>query len=88
MSVRAKFKVDSIEATLGNKQKPEGGWEQVEMKTIKMSPVYSTDPAHENKKFWDMSPGGQLSLNCVNPAASSQFELGAEYYLDFTKAES
>lgn len=98
--VRAKFKVDSIERTMGSKPKFDADgkpvmqpgstyqvYEPCEMHTIKMSPVYGNgDPNHENTKFWASSPGGQLSLNCVNAAAVAEFELGKEYYLDFTKA--
>jgi hypothetical protein len=88
MSVRAKFRVDSIESTLSTKQNPDSKeWEKVELKTIKLNPVYSSDPETENHRFWTNSPSGHLSLGCINPEASSQFELGAEYYLDFTKAE-
>ena len=97
--VRAKFKVDSIERTMssrtlkddqGNPIKDERGFykaEPCEMQTIKMSPVYGNgDPNHENTKFWEASPGGMLNLNCINAAAAKEFELGKEYYLDFTKA--
>lgn len=96
MTVRAKFKVNAIEYTEGSRPKrdangavlkDERGYEVREpcqMATIKMSPTYSTDPNSENKKFWDASPGGQLSLNCVNAEAVSALELGKEYYLDFT----
>lgn len=97
--VRAKFKVDSIESTLssrsvkdakGNTVKDDRGYdkrEPCEMRTIKMSPVYANgDPNHENTKFWQASPSGQLSLGCVNLDAAKQFELGKEYYIDFTPA--
>ena len=78
MSVRAKFKVDSIERGL---------WDKKEMHTIKMTPVYANnDPEHENTKFWRYSPCGSLHLGTINAEAASQFELGAEYYIDFTKA--
>lgn len=92
--VRAKFKVDAIRATL-NSRKIDGskGWEaanleNVEMKTIEMSPVYGNgNPDHENTKFWQASPSGRLELGCINPEASRAFELGKEYYVDFTSAE-
>lgn len=91
MSVRAKFKVDSIETINQPKsvKQTDGSYksEPGTMTTLKLSPVYSSDPNHENKKFWDASPGGQLTLNCVNPAAVEQFKIGKEYYLDFTPAE-
>lgn len=94
MSVRAKFKVDSFTTTMQTRQKdPQGKWEasnleQVEMRTIKMSPVYGNgDPNHENTKFWQASPSGELTLGTVNPEAWKQFELGKEYYIDFTPAQ-
>ena len=88
MSVRAKFKLDLIQTSLGSKRNEETGtYETVEMKGFQFSPVFSSDSNHENKKFWDASPGGNLSLNCVNPNASAYFKIGAEYYLDFTEAK-
>ena len=86
MSVRAKFRVDRIERMLGT-VKTATGYEQGEMNTLILSPVFSPEEGSENKQFWDASPGGQLSLNCINPKATAYFELGKEYYLDFTKAE-
>lgn len=93
MSVRAKFKVDAIERTRGTKQtgrKDERGnpvYEPAEMQTIKMSPVYPNgDENHENTKFWQATPSGELRLGTVNAAAAAEFELGAEYYIDFSKA--
>ncbi|MDE2106306.1 MAG: hypothetical protein KGL39_54300 [Patescibacteria group bacterium] len=32
-------------------------------------------------------PSADIRLNVVNPAASTQFEVGKEYYVDFTPAE-
>ena len=71
-SVRAKFRCVSI--TLS-----EGG-----LKTVTLQPV--TSGSDENKEFFKWTPSGQISLGVLNPAASSQFELGAEYLVDFTKA--
>jgi hypothetical protein len=96
MSIRAKFKVDAIERSAvstfphqteaGNidYSKPVAG----EMHTIKMSPVYgNNDPTHENTKFWSATPTGSLQLGCVNAEAGGRFEIGKEYYIDFTLAE-
>ena len=52
----------------------------------KFSPVYSNDPSHENKRFWDATPNGTLEMTVKNEAAQI-FELGREYYIDFTPAE-
>lgn len=94
MSVKAKFRVSSMESTLTSRAKERLTsespieYEAVEMKTIVLDPVYGNgDPEHENTKFWNASPSGQVRLGTVNPEAWQYFELGAEYYLDFTKAE-
>ena len=47
--------------------------------------VYSTDPNHENKAFWDATPSAMLTMTISNPKAQI-FEVGKEYYLDFTEA--
>lgn len=83
MSVRAKFRVRSIERTLGGSWK-NGEHEQVEVQTIKFYPV--TDGSEENKKFFENTPQGVLELGVVNLEAAKFFELEKEYYLDFTKA--
>lgn len=88
MSVRAKFRCDSITHLITHiydddlKQAV-----PTPARSIKMSPVYGNgDPNHENSKFWKASPGGSLSLDVVNADAVDQFEVGKEYYLDFTPA--
>jgi hypothetical protein len=94
MSVRAKFKVDKVESTLQQRKKnPSGGWdaenmEAVEMRTVVLSPVYANgDPEHENTKFWNATPAGEIRLGTINPEAWSAFELGKEVYVDFTPAK-
>lgn len=90
MKVRAKFTVNSIERSLGNMPFIEDGktvWKPAEVHSIKMSPVYGNgDPNHENTKFWNATPSGSLVLGTVNPSAVAEFEIGAEYYIDFIKA--
>ncbi len=73
--VRAKFFVTTLEPWYGSK----GGM-------VKLRPVYSQDPNHENKSFWDATPNGDISLSINNPAAFSFFmehALGYEFYVDF-----
>lgn len=89
--VRAKFKVDKIERILGTVPKVgEDGkstWVPGEVRSVILSPVYGNgDPAHENTKFWQASPSGQIVIGCANLQAAEAFELGAEYYVDFTPA--
>lgn len=98
MSVRAKFKVTTIERSTGSRPKITDGvpektehghavYEPCELQTIHLSPVYANgDPDHENSKFWQASPSGSIQLGTINPAAWQAFDLGAEYYIDFTKA--
>lgn len=81
--VRAKFAVTSI--TTSAYKNGEDQW--VEQFTINMHPVYSSDPNSENKKFWDATPTGAMSLGTVNKAAADAFKPGREYYIDFTPAE-
>lgn len=73
MTVRAKFHVNSI-------TQHDGGFIE-----IKASPVMSG--SEENKAFWAATPSGQLVLGIKStmPAAQS-FEVGRDYYLDFTPA--
>lgn len=88
MFVRAKFKVDKIERQIyGRYDSKTNTSTPVEMQTVVMSPVYSNEEGTENKKFWDASPSRQLTLGCINQAAWQHFELGKEYYIDFTKVE-
>ena len=93
MSVRAKFRVLKIERTMSTHQtglddKGHARYEPCELQTVVLSPVFGNgDPEHENTKFWNASPSGEVRLGTINAAAAAYFELSAEYYLDFTKAE-
>lgn len=95
MSVRAKFRLNSFTTELHQSypHRTEGGQvdykrpESVEKRTLNFTPVYSDDPASENKAFWDATPSGSLQLGVVNPEAWKHFEIGKAYYLDFTPAE-
>lgn len=90
--IRAKFKVDKVESTLTTMRKTDAperkyeaeDYESIEIRTIVMSPVGSNSP--ENKKFWQFTPSGELKLGTVNPEAWKEFELGKEYYIDFSPA--
>jgi hypothetical protein len=89
--VRAKFKMHSYTTTMqtqGTGQKNEAGaaiYKDVEMRTLKFGPVYGNgDPNHENTRFWNATPSGSIELGTVNKAAWEQFEIGKEYYIDFS----
>lgn len=71
MTVRSKFKVQSVTST-------EAG------AAIKLGPVVSGSP--ENAEFFKYTPAGEISISTINPAAAEQFKPGAEFYVDFTPA--
>lgn len=75
--VRAKFKLQSFTTSLDHTGK--------ELRTLTFYPV--TSGSDENKAFWQYTPSGKIELGTVNPDAWSKFELGKEYFLDFTPAE-
>lgn len=72
-SVRAKFKCT------GKSPNGEEG-DQIQLSAV-------TSGNKENEQFFRWTPFGELTMGTVNPAASAQFEVGKEYYLDFTPAE-
>lgn len=72
MSVRAKFVCQEITTT------KDGA-------TIKMFPVIRGSA--ENASFYEQTPAGSVVLATINRDAAAQFEPGAEYYLDITRAE-
>ena len=76
--VRAKFAVQSISI--------KKHWEKDKgpISTITLTPV--TSGSVENTQFYAATPCGHIELGMVNNEAALAFELGAEYYVDFTKA--
>ena len=93
--VRAKFRLNSFTTELHQSypHKTEAGQPDykrpvsVEKRTLNFTPVFSDDPTSENRTFWESSPSGSIQLGVVNQAAWKHFEIGKEYYLDFTSAE-
>ena len=83
MAVRAKFKVISIAKREHWNKNPDGSIRTID--DIKLAPV--TSGSEENKRFFNASPSGEITLGCLNPEASAQFEIGKEYYVDFTLAD-
>ena len=75
--VRAKFTVIAIERSKA--------YDGREVQTIKLRPV--TDGSDENKEFFAYTPSGSIELGTVNAEAAGEFELGKQYYVDFTAAE-
>jgi hypothetical protein len=52
--------------------------------TVMMEPVYTGSP--ENEAFWRYTPAGMIRMDIQNPPALDAFVVGAEYYVDFTRA--
>lgn len=82
MPVRAKFKVTKVERV-------DWGEKYGELAVIELFPVGGAagGESEENKAFYAATPGGFINLGVVNAAAAEQFELGTEYYIDFTRAD-
>ena len=77
MTVRAKFKVHSITR--------QAGWGGAkECNTIKLGPV--TSGSDENKSFYASTPSGSIEIGVVHKEVSDRFEIGQEFYVDFTPA--
>lgn len=72
--IRAKFYVNSkTEMHDGNHQ-------------INLLAVFSPDPNHENRKYWEATPNGQISMTIAKPEVVSLLTVGQEYYVDITPA--
>jgi hypothetical protein len=77
MSVRAKFKCWSIQHTYSHS--PDASAAQVTL-----TPVYGD--SEENKTWSQHTPSGKIEMLITNPSAIASFELGKDYYVDFTPA--
>lgn len=93
MTVRAKFLVQSISRSKARVQdgKDKNGnykYKDGEVQTIDLVPIYANnDPEHENSKFWEATPYGSIKLGTIRIEAAEYFDIGKEYYVDFTLAE-
>ena len=71
MKVRAKFKVKELTQTEYGER-------------IKLEPVIGGSP--ENESFFKWTPSGVIEMGTINTDAAKEFEVGKEFYVDFTKA--
>ncbi len=78
MTVRAKFVLNSITVTKH--------WDRNKgnLHTLKFTPV--TSGSLENEAFYAATPSGSIELSVLNDSASLNFELGKEYFVDFSPA--
>lgn len=72
MTVRAKFECVRKEETNEGAQ-------------VQFFPVTGGSP--ENEQFFKWTPAGQIQIGTINKAAAAQFEVGKQYYVDFSPAE-
>jgi len=99
-TTRCKFRVNDVTYRVvktvkvddnGEQIKNEDGtyeYEEWHQPSVNLGAVYGTDdPQSENSKFWTATPTGSISLAINNPLGAEVFELGKDYYVDFTKAE-
>lgn len=90
--VRAKFRVNFITDHAGgaaykNQQTGEVYPAQVGNKEIQLGAVWSSDPNHENRKYWEATPSGAITLNIKSDKpAAHWFKPGKEYYVTFEEA--
>lgn len=68
--VRAKFYVNAIT-------------QYIDYAKVELNPVI--DGSKENKQFFSYTPSGKIEMH-IKSAAIEQFEIGKEYYVDFTPA--
>ena len=93
MTVRCKFRCNSALQSESSRSKKvedptaQGGfrWENEPfiLHTVTFTPVYSSKPESENKRFWDATPSGKLEFGTIR---EMPFEIGKEYYLDISPA--
>lgn len=60
-------------------------WSSTDAKTYRFQAVYDQGLVEEDRSFAKATPSGTLEILVDNPNA--QFEIGASYYLDFTKVD-
>ena len=58
--------------------------DRADTQSVELEPVI--DGSEENKTFFKYTPGGKIRLDVMNEEAVKQFEVGKEYFVDFTPA--
>ena len=53
--------------------------------SVELMTVYTGSP--ENEKFFKATPFGQIQMGIVNDPALQEFEVGKQYYVDFSPAD-
>jgi hypothetical protein len=79
MNVRAKFTCVEVRKVMGGTYDNRGKYVPGVLHSYRFNPV--TGDSEENKRFFSSTPSGLVELQAVR---DDLFELGKEYYLDFT----
>jgi hypothetical protein len=79
--VRAKFTCVEIKKYMGGTYDDSGKYVKGTLYNYRFNPVVGD--SEENKKFFSATPSGLIELHSIR---GDFFELGEEYYLDFTPA--
>jgi len=90
-TIRCKMTLNSITRQMGGRYRDVQGeqkWTPEPVTSLEFAPVFSDDPRSENKRFWDATPSGKLEFQCVHREAVEHFEVGQEYYVDISLAQS
>lgn len=60
--------------------------ESIKDNAVKLRAVYDPNPDSENGAFFKYTPWGEINMGIINDAALEEFEVGAEYLVNFKKA--
>lgn len=81
MKVRAKMRC--VEKTQRTSASNYGDAKPVDTEEVKLAAV--TGPGNESWSKW--TPSGRVEMTISNPEAVKQFEVGVDYFVDFSPAE-
>lgn len=79
MNVRAKFTCVEVKKYMGGTYDERGKYVPGVLNNYRFNPVVGD--SEENKRFFNSTPSGLIELHSVR---DDLFELGKQYYLDFT----
>ena len=76
--MRAKLRVSNVE--------PYDGGENLSFSAVAKSEPYDKKGSDENNTFASFTPMAELKMTVNNPTLLGKFEVGQEFYVDFTPA--
>lgn len=84
--IRAKFRCEAVTGHAGTRVKKDGsGYEGCKhAEVVKLAPVFAVDGP--NKAWSEATPSGVVEMTITNFEAMGKFEVGKDYFIDFTPA--